>query len=39
MGLISLNKVSLKFGLRTLLDCADLSIERGYCMSLIGRNC
>ena len=38
MGLISLNKVSLKFGLRTLLDCADLSIERGDCMSLIGRN-
>ena len=38
MGLISLNKVSLRYGLRTLLDEADLSVERGDRMSLIGRN-
>lgn len=38
MGLISLSKVTLGYGGRVLLDAADLSVERGDRMSLIGRN-
>lgn len=38
MGLVSLNNVSLKYGLRALLDEANLSVEDGDSMSLIGRN-
>ena len=38
MGLLSLNRVSLRYGDRVLLDAADLSVEAGDRMSLIGRN-
>ena len=38
MGLISLSTVTLGYGGRVLLDAADLSVERGDRMSLIGRN-
>ena len=38
MGLLSLNRVSLRYGDRVLLDAADLNVEAGDRMSLIGRN-
>lgn len=36
MGLLSLNRVSLRYGDRVLLDAADLNVEAGDRMSLIG---
>ncbi len=38
MSLISLNNVSLRYGTQVLLDCADLNIENGDSMALVGRN-
>ncbi len=38
MSLISISDVSLKFGLKPLLKSADLNIQQGDFMALVGRN-
>src|SRR5271154_6940982 len=38
MPTVRLDKVCLSFGLKPLLDCADLQIRRGERVCLLGRN-
>ena len=38
MSLISLSDVSLRFGVKPLLDSANLNIQQGDFMALVGRN-
>ena len=38
MGLISLNNVSLRYGAHVLLDRANLSVEQGDALAIVGRN-